>query len=45
MASLYLVPSIKTCPTSMPFVAFNVPSFLGDGSPALALRRSANCST
>ena len=28
---------MKTCPTSIPFVAFNVPSFLGDGSPAQAL--------
>ena len=33
MVSLYLVPSMKTCPTSMPLVAFNVPSCLGDGSP------------
>lgn len=41
-ASVYLVPSLKTCPTSMPFVSSSVPpSFLGDGSPATALRISA----
>ena len=36
---------MKTWPTSIPLVVFRTPSFRGEGSPALALRRSANCST
>ena len=45
MVWLYLVPNMKTWPTSMPFVALSTPSFRGDGSPARAFLKSANCST
>jgi hypothetical protein len=40
IASLYLRPSWKMWPTSMPRANLSVPRPVGDGSPARALRMS-----